>query len=128
MNFIDINKSFPVQIGDFIIYCEKFKSSGVKNFSEQNTVSGDEIITNSGKKAVRITFSGRICSENPLKFLVSMNNKMYSNENLNIEYKNTIFGKCHVQSFVVDDENKGYISATVTLLALEVSAKGVELS
>lgn len=128
MNFIDINESFPVQVGDFIIYCEKFKSSGVKNFSEQNTVSGDEIITNSGKKAVRITFSGRICSENPLEFLVSMNEMMYSNENLNIEYKNTIFGKCHVQSFVVDDENKGYVSATVTLLALEVSAKGAEES
>lgn len=128
MSFININETFPVQIGDFVIYCEKFKSSGVKNFSEQNTVSGDEVITNSGKKAVRITFSGRICSENPLEFLVSMNNIMYSNENLNIEYKNTIFGKCHVQSFVVDDENKGYISATVTLLSLEVSVKGDELS
>lgn len=123
-----MNLNIPVKIGNFVIYCEKFKSSGVKNFSEQNTVSGEEIIANSGKKAVRITFSGRICSENPLEFLAEINSMMYGNENLNIEFKNLIFGKCRVQSFVVDDENKGYISATVTLLALEVSAKGAEES
>lgn len=119
-----MNLNTPVKIGNFVIYCEKFKSSGVKNFSEQNTVSGEEIIANSGKKAVRIIFSGRICSENPLEFLPEINNMMYSNENLNIEFKDIIFSKCRVQSFVVDDENKGYVSAVITLLALEVLAKG----
>lgn len=123
-----MNLNIPVKIGNFVIYCEKFKSSGVKNFSEQNTVSGEEIISNSGKKAVRITFSGRICSENPLEFLAEMNSMMYGNENLNIEFKNLIFSKCRVQSFVVDDENKGYVSAVITLIALEVSAKGAEES
>ena len=110
------------------MYCEKFKSSGVKNFSEQNTVSGNEIITNYGKKAVRITFSGRICNENPLEFLVKINQMMYSTESFSIEYKETVFGKCNVQSFTVDDENTGYISATVTLIATDISLKGVETS
>ncbi|MDE6426246.1 MAG: hypothetical protein K2K89_08960 [Ruminococcus sp.] len=128
MNIISKKESVPVQIGNFTIYCEKFKSSGVKNFSEQNTVSGNEIITNSGKKSVRITFSGRICSEKPLEFLVKINEMMYNPESFSIEYKNTVFGKCYVQSFVVDDENTGYISATVTLIATEISGKGVEFS
>ncbi|MDE6835226.1 MAG: hypothetical protein K2J39_13415 [Ruminococcus sp.] len=128
MNFINKTESVPIQIGDFIIYCEKFKSSGVKNFSEQNTVSGNEIITNSGKKAVRITFSGRICSKNPLEFLVKINQMMYNNESFSVEYKETVFGKCRIQSFVVDDENNGYISATVTMIATEISGKGVENS
>lgn len=123
-----MNLNIPVQIGNFVIYCEKFKFSGVKNFSEQNTVSGEEIIANSGKKAVRITFSGRICGENPIEFLPEINSMMYGNEDIDIEFKNIIFGKCHVQSFVVDDENKGYISAVITLLALEVSTKGTEES
>ena len=128
MNYINKKESVPVQIGDFTVYCEKFKSSGVKNFSEQNTVSGNEIITNSGKKAVRITFSGRICNKNPLEFLVKINQMMYSTESFSIEYKETVFGKCHLQSFIVDDENNGYISAIVTLIATEISLKGVETS
>ena len=128
MNCINKKESVPVQIGDFTVYCEKFKSSGVKNFSEQNTVSGKEIITNCGKKAVRITFSGRICNKKPLEFLVKINDMMYSTESLSIEYKETNFGKCNVQSFTVDDENNGYISVTVTLIATEISLKGVEIS
>lgn len=128
MDFISKKESVPVQIGNFTVYCEKFKASGVKNFSEQNTVSGNEIITNSGKKAVRIIFSGRICCENPLEFLVRINEMMYNTESFSVEYKETVFGKCFVQSFVADDENNGYISATVTLIATEVSGKGAEVS
>ena len=52
MNIISPQESVPVQIGSFTIYCEKFKVTRIKNFSEQNTVSGNEIITNSGKKAM----------------------------------------------------------------------------
>ncbi|MDE6035755.1 MAG: hypothetical protein K2G36_07595 [Ruminococcus sp.] len=128
MNCINKKESVPVKIGDFTVYCEKFKSTGVKNFSEQNTVSGNEIITNSGKKAVRITFSGRICSEKTLEFLVKINDMMYSTESLSIEYKGTVFGKCYIQSFTVDDENNGYISVTLTLIATDISLKGVEIS
>lgn len=126
MNVINSYESVPVQIGNFTLYCEKFKSSGNKNFSEQNTISGNEIITNSGKKAVRIIFSGRISGDNPLDFLVSVNNLMYSTEKFSVEYKNTVFGQCQVQAFVVNDENNDFISATVTLIALEVSTKSGE--
>lgn len=128
MNVINIYESVPVQIGDFTLYCEKFKSSGVKSFSEQNTVSGEEVITNYGKKAIRLVFSGRICDENPLNFLVSINDMMCSAEKLSVEYKNTVFGQCQVQSFVVDDENNGFISATVTLIALEAVTKSEEIT
>lgn len=123
---INSHESVSVNIGGFTMYCEKFKSSGNKGFSEQNTVTGDEVITNSGKKAVRITFKGRISGDNPLDFLVRANNLMYSTEKFSVEYKNTVFGQCQVQSFVVDDENNGFISAVVTLISCEVSAKGGE--
>lgn len=126
MNVINSYESVPVKIGDFTVYCEKFKSSGSRGFSEQNTVSGDEIITNSGKKAVRIILSGRISGDNPLDFLISVNQLMYSAEKFSIEYKNTVFGQCQVQAFVVNDENNDFISVTVTLIALEVSAKSGE--
>jgi len=126
MSVINSYESVPVQIGSFTMYCEKFKSSGNRSFSEQNTVSGDEVITNSGKKAVRIILSGRISGDNPLNFLVSINSLMCSTEKFSIEYKNTVFGQCQVQAFVVNDENNDFISATVTLIALEVSAKSGE--
>lgn len=126
MNIITPHESVPVNIGGFTMYCEKFKSSGTKAFSEQNTVSGSEIITGSGKKAVRITFIGRISGDNQLNFIVSVNNLMYGDEKFSVEYKNTVFGQCQVQSFVVDDENNGFISATVTLITPEIYAKDGE--
>ncbi|MDE6500744.1 MAG: hypothetical protein K2L10_01470 [Ruminococcus sp.] len=126
MNIIKPYESVPVKIGNFTMYCEKFKSSGNKSFSEQNTVAGDEVITNSGKKAVRIIFSGRISGDNPLDFLTSVNNMMYNNENFSVQYKNIVFGKCQVQAFVVNDENNDFISANITLIASEVSTKSGE--
>lgn len=126
MSVINPRESVPVTIGDFTLYCEKFKASGIKAFSEQNTVSGNEIITNSGKKAVRIILNGRIICNNSIDFLVSVNNLMYSTEKFSIEYKNTVFGQCQVQSFVVDDRNEDFISAVVTLITTEVSTKSGE--
>lgn len=127
MNIINIHESVPVKIGDVVLYCEKFRASGVKNYSEHNTVSGDVTVTNFGKKAVRLTFSGRICNENnPIDFLVSVNNFMKNNDTFSIEYKNVIFGQCHVQSFVTDDNNDDFISATVTVISTEADFKDEE--
>lgn len=126
MSVINPHESVPVAIGDFTIYCEKFKASGTKAFSEQNTVSGSEVITNSGKKAVRIIFSGRIVCNDSIDFLADVNNMMYSTENLSIEYKNTVFNQCQLQSFVVDDQNDDFISAVLTLITTEVSKKSGE--
>mgnify|MGYP004658806225 FL=1 len=123
MNIISPQESVPVQIGSFTIYCEKFKVTRIKNFSEQNTVSGNEIITNSGKKAIRIFFSGRISGDNQLNFIVDSNTLICSSEKFSVEYKNIVFGQCQVQSFVVDDQNNNFISATITLISSEVSLK-----
>lgn len=123
MNIISPQESVPVQIGSFTIYCEKFKVTRIKNFSEQNTVSGKEIITNSGKKAIRIVFSGRISGDNQLNFIVDSNTLICSSEKFSVEYKNIVFGQCQVQSFVVDDQNNNFISATITLISSEVSLK-----
>lgn len=127
MSIINIHESVPVNIGGVVLYCEKFKASGVKNYSEQNTVSGDVTVTNSGKKAIRLTFSGRICNENnPIDFLVSVNNLMKNNNTFSIEYKNIIFGQCRVQSFVTDDNNDDFVSATVTVISTEADVKDEE--
>ncbi len=123
MNIISPQESVPVQIGSFTIYCEKFKVTRIKNFSEQNTVSGNEIITNSGKKAIRIVFSGRISGDNQLNFIVDSNTLICSSEKFSVEYKNIVFGQCQVQSFVVDDQNNNFISATIMLISSEVSLK-----
>lgn len=127
MSIINIRESVPVQIGDVVLYCEKFKASGVKNFSEQNTVLGDEVITNSGKKTIRLTFSGRICDENnPVGFIVNINSMMESTDTFDIEYKNVVFGQCRVQSFIIDDNNDDFISAVVTVISTEAGMENEE--
>ncbi len=128
MSIINPQESVPVNIGNFVMYCEKFKVTGTKSFSEQNTVSGNEIVTNSGKKAVRIVLNGRISGDNPLEFIVNMNNLMYNSDNISIEYKNVIFNQCQIQSFVADDQNNNYISVTLTIIAIEISTTSGESS
>ena len=84
-------------------------------------------ITNSGKKAIRLTFSGRIYNENnPIGFLVDINNLMKNDYTFSIEYKNVIFGECRVQSFVTDDNNDDFISATITVISTEAGMKNEE--
>ncbi len=127
MSIINIHESVPVNIGGVTLYCEKFRASRARNFSENNTVSGDVVFTNSGKKAVRLMFSGRICDENnPVSFLVNINNLMKNNSTFSIEYKNIVFGQCRVQSFVTDDNNDNFISATVTVISTEADFKDGE--
>lgn len=126
MSIINTYESVPVKIGDFTLYCEKCKVSGTKSFSEQNTVLGEEVITNYGKKAVRIVLSGRICGDDSLGFIATANSMMYSTEDFSVEYRNIIFKKCRIQSFIADDQNNDFISATVTVIALEVSTKSEE--
>lgn len=124
---INIHGSVPVNIGGIVLYCEKFKATGTKIFSEQNTVSGEGIITNYGKKAVRITLGGRICeAESPVGFIARMDALMKSDEVFGTEYKNTVFGKCRVQAFSAEDENREFISVSVTVTAEEVSEKSGE--
>jgi len=46
---------FPVKIGDMLLYCEKFTSSGGRRFAEKSTVGGELIYTNTNKKSLTIT-------------------------------------------------------------------------
>ncbi|MBP3309214.1 MAG: hypothetical protein J6L05_00155 [Ruminococcus sp.] len=110
-------EALPVEIGSFRLYCEEFKASGVRSFSETASVSGDDIISNSCPKAAKVTFSGRICDEeSPLGFIVYADNMMRSAAELDISYRGVEFSGCRIQSFSAEDRGEDYISASITLI------------
>lgn len=110
-------EAVPVEIGELRLYCEEFKAAGVRSFSETASVSGVDVITNSCPKAMKITFSGRICDEeSPLGFITYANNMMRSADELDISYRGVEFSGCRIQSFSAEDRGEAYISASITLI------------
>ncbi len=109
---------FPVMIGDMLLYCEKFTSSGGRRFAEKSTVGGELIYANTNKKSLMITFEGRVCDEDsPLSPLVYTYGIMDSDSELDVTYKGTVFSGCRVQAFSAQDSCEGYIYASVTLIS-----------
>ncbi|MDE5582915.1 MAG: hypothetical protein K2J08_04345 [Ruminococcus sp.] len=124
---LNIHESVPVDVCGIILYCEKFRASCVKVFTEQNTVSGDEIITGYGKKHIRVILNGRVCNaEKPLEFLSGMNDLMKRCVTFSTEYKNITLVNCQVQAFSVDDENNDFVSVSVTLIAEDAYTESEE--
>ncbi len=120
---------FPVMIGDMLLYCEKFTSSGGRRFAEKSTVGGELIYTNTNKKSLTITFEGRIFDEDsPMSPLVYSYGVMDSDSELDVTFKGTIFSRCRVQAFLVQDSCEGYIFASVTLVSPCAPAKESEES
>lgn len=118
-------EAIPVSIGELTLWCEEFKASAVKSFSEEATVSGDTVITNSCSHSLKLIFSGRICSEeSPVSFVQSVNNMLRTQESFNVEYRGLAFSQCRIQSFSAEDRGEDFINASLTL----VTAENVSLS
>lgn len=119
-------ESVSVSIGDITVWCEEFKASAVKSFSEEATVSGNTALTNSCPHSMKLTFSGRICSEDsPLSFVMNANNMLRTQESFDVEYRGLLFSKCRVQSFSAEDKGEDFINASLTLVTAEnVSSDG----
>lgn len=120
-------EAIPVNIGENLtIWCEEFKASAVKSFSEEATVTGNPTITNSCPHSLKITFSGRICNEeSPILFVHNANNLLRTQAGFNIEYRGLIFNQCRIQSFNTADGGEDFIKASITLITAEaVSLSG----
>lgn len=122
-------EAVPVRIGALLMYCEGFKAETSRAFSEKVSVSGDTFFTNTGEKALKITFSGRIYDEYvPLRFLLYTHGVLRENTALQISYRGVSFTDCHIQSFSAEDKGEGYIYASVTLVTTSLMSGEEEQS
>ncbi len=107
----------PVTIGSLTLWCENFKASAVRSFTEEPFVSGGAAVTNTCPKAMKLTFAGRIYSDDaPLDFVKAASGMLRSSESYNIVYRGLVFGRCRVQSFNAEDNGEDFICAVITLI------------
>lgn len=113
-------ESYPVRIGALLMQCERFKAVGVRSFAEKATVSGDTVFSNTDKKAIRLTFEGRIYDEYiPLRPLLYTDSFMRADGSCQIEYRGLKFTNCQAQSYTVEDKSEDYIYASITLVTVD---------
>lgn len=109
-------EAIPVTVGSTVVYCESFRASAVKSINEETTVNGKSLITSSGVRALKLSFSGRIYDESaPLKFLADMNYEMGS-QPFTVIYRGLIFSDCILQKYEVTDSGKEWTEASFTLV------------
>lgn len=117
---ISSRESIPVAIGDLTLWCEGFKAAAVRSFTEEPLVSGGETITNTCPRAMKLTFTGRICSGGaPLDFVRKVSDMIRSNKPYTITYRGLIFSGCRVQSFNAEDKGEDFIYGVISLITAE---------
>ncbi len=113
-------ESVPVTIGSLTLWCENFKASAVRSFTEEPLVSGGGTVTNTCPKAMKITFTGRICSSDaPLDFVKTASDMLRSDQPYTVIYRGITFGGCRVQSFNAEDSGEDFVYAVITLITGE---------
>ncbi|MCD7890307.1 MAG: hypothetical protein LUG26_00590 [Ruminococcus sp.] len=124
---VSLKESYPVRIGTLLMYCEHFKAVGTKNLAEKTTVSGYTFFSNMNKRALKITFEGRIYDEYfPLRMLLYTDSFMNGDGKCTVEYRGITFTECRVQTFTAKDKGEDYIHASITLVTAESTTQSEE--
>lgn len=109
-------KSFPVRIGDIVLYCEGYKASAMRTLAEASTVSGSNIITNSAPRAMKLTLRGRVIPlGNKMQFVCTAYNMLRSKVLFNIDCRGLSCTGCTLLSFTAEDTGRDFINAEMTL-------------
>lgn len=108
----------PAEIGGLTLYCEGFKASAVRAIAEESSADGAMVITNSSSRSTRLTFSGRVCTEDePESFVLAVNDMISSGESFTVRYMGLSFYGCRLLSYSFEDKGGEAALAQVTLLS-----------
>lgn len=123
---ISSREAYPVHIGTITLFCERFQLTGTRQFSETASVDGTDIITNSSRKALKITFEGRIPFEQfPLYSAADADDILYLGTASDVEYRGIVFPQCRILSFSFKDEGEDFIRCVITVYTAEKSERSV---
>lgn len=110
-------EALPVTVGVCTVYCDSFKATAVKAVSEETTVDGNSIITSSGLRAAKLTFSGRMYDTvQPLRFLAEISSPMSGSQTYTVTYRGMRFSDCIVQRYELTDTCKDWTEVSFTLM------------
>ena len=112
------NEALPVNIGTHTIYCDSIKVLMTKNFAENCSVTGSPLIEGIGYKGLKITFIGKIYSdESPYDFLAYLSDRARYNTSSNITYNGIVFNSCYIIHFDFEDSGENFSTVKITFIS-----------
>lgn len=109
------HEAVPVSISNIVIYCDSFKASAARIINEESTADGGSVFTNNASRSTKLTFSGRVYSENAADFVYSFNALAKSSAVFNVEYMGLCFNSCRMLAYTLDNKKSDWADVTVTL-------------
>ena len=114
---ITSREAFPVTVGNCTVYCDSFRITAVRAVNEETTVNGSSVVTSSGLRAARLTFSGRMYDPlQPLSFLTDINTPMSGGQAYIVEYRGMRFTGCIMQKYELNDNCDDWTEISFTMM------------
>lgn len=98
-------RCFPVAIGEQTFYVEKYQLSGVRQFTEQTTVGGKSVFTNSAIRARRLYLDGRFLrTDPPSVLLLQLEAYLKENRTFLAELDGVRYVMCQLTRYTVQED------------------------
>jgi hypothetical protein len=98
-------RSFPVTIGSNLFYVEQYQLSGVRQFTEQTTVSGTTVFTNQAIRARRLYLDGRFLrTDPPSAILLQLDAYLVGNQRFVVELDGVRYAMCQLTRYTVKED------------------------
>lgn len=117
-NGLDTDMTELIRIGNVWMHCDSLKAVGGRNFREETLIGGESFSSAAPLTGLRLTIKGRIIDEEHLVVpFINIYSVLRSDSEIELQYKDFQLTGCHINKLVVNDENKGYLDVTLTLVS-----------
>ncbi|MGN0631696.1 MAG: hypothetical protein ACI4JN_10255 [Ruminococcus sp.] len=113
-------KVFSAHIGEVTIYVNSWRISSQRVLAEQASVAGENIVTNSSDRSMRIYMEGKwVTDEKPEKLIIALDEFIRSNTPFLLYIRELAFEQCRLLKYTVNEKgSEPYIE-----ISLEISAQ-----
>jgi hypothetical protein len=124
------SKNFKAELGDIILYINKWQLCGQRIISEQSSVNGVNLVTNSSERFKHLFLEGIwVNDEEPKSLIVKLDELIHNDTTFTVNLHHIKFTECRLIKYTALDGNfEPYINLKLELLAVsppeEVSTDG----
>lgn len=105
MFFTENKKGFLINIDTIPFYIQKYNITGVRNFSEQSTISGNTIFTNCNLRAKKLIVNGVFFrSESPSELFYQLDKALCNDKIFSFSFAGMKFSNCHLYQYAGEED------------------------
>lgn len=124
------SKNFKAELGDIVLYINKWQLCGQRIISEQSAVNGVNLVTNSSERFKRLFLEGIwVNDEKPKSLIIKLDELIHNNTAFTVNLNHIQFTECRLVKYTaLEGSFEPYINLKLELLAVsspeEVSTDG----